>query len=325
MKYDELLTKSFLEENYLKHKSLRKIADELGIDRNTIKVYMIKNNVKYDPELRISGGSRQRLYNCDDDFFSRDNELSFYWAGFMAADGCIDKRSINLQLVLAIKDIEHLYKFNNSVKSNYKIREFIQNGKYGACGLTINSRKICQDLERFNIVNNKSKTYSIPGWMKKHPLRHHFIRGYNDGDGCFLWVKTKTPKLRISMVGTDSCLTTIREIIENDLGLDKKTKPIRINKGIGILEYNGNCQLRKIVEYLYFNASTYLTRKKDIAFEIFNIKEVYNLDNIKSFKKNSKDDLAKSFNKLKSFNAMSKKYGVSGHTIKMYLKKHEII
>ena len=33
-----------------------------------------------------------KKYSFDERFFSRDSELVFYWAGFIAADGCIRKR-----------------------------------------------------------------------------------------------------------------------------------------------------------------------------------------------------------------------------------------
>jgi hypothetical protein len=56
--------------------------------------------------------------------------------------------------------------------------------------LAITSRKMCADLLRFNITERKTFTYTFPEWLKTHPLKHHFIRGYNDGDVCF-----HTPKL----------------------------------------------------------------------------------------------------------------------------------
>jgi len=30
-----------------------------------------------------------RIYGCNDDFFKEETEASFYWAGFIAADGCM--------------------------------------------------------------------------------------------------------------------------------------------------------------------------------------------------------------------------------------------
>lgn len=43
-----------------------------------------------------------------------DTNESYYWAGFIAADGCINKHS-RLTVVLSIKDFEHL-KIVNGIK-----------------------------------------------------------------------------------------------------------------------------------------------------------------------------------------------------------------
>src|ERR1035437_7947582 len=54
----------------------------------------------------------QRKYIVNDYFFSTDTEESFYWAGFLAADGCVQK-GINsdtyyISLTLSLKDKEHV-------------------------------------------------------------------------------------------------------------------------------------------------------------------------------------------------------------------------
>lgn len=51
---------------------------------------------------------KQVRYDCDHDFFSRDNEQSFYIAGFVAADGCVKTHSCGnsyqVQIGLSKKD-----------------------------------------------------------------------------------------------------------------------------------------------------------------------------------------------------------------------------
>lgn len=40
-----------------------------------------------DKNIKTLPHKKHKKYTCDDDFFSRDNPESFYWAGFIAADG----------------------------------------------------------------------------------------------------------------------------------------------------------------------------------------------------------------------------------------------
>lgn len=89
-------------------------------------------------------------------FFSQDTEESFYWAGFIAADGCVMQRGKNcfkLQIRLSIKDIEHLQKFKNHIKSTSKLSK--SNTSYGtidkineSISISITSKQIFDDLKK---------------------------------------------------------------------------------------------------------------------------------------------------------------------------------
>lgn len=57
-----------------------------------------------------------KKYNVNENFFSLDTPESFYWAGFIAADGCILKNLKVLEIGLGIKDKKHLKKFKSAIK-----------------------------------------------------------------------------------------------------------------------------------------------------------------------------------------------------------------
>ena len=74
-------------------------------------------------------GYKQRTYNVDDFFFNIPNELNSYYAGFIAADGCIcsrnrDKRT--LKIGLSSKDSKWLKTFKEKIKSESPIKNRIQ-------------------------------------------------------------------------------------------------------------------------------------------------------------------------------------------------------
>ena len=68
---------------------------------------------------------KQIIYNCDHEFFSRDNEESFYIAGFIAADGGIKDRKntseniiYELGIALSKEDKDFLEKLRKIMKAN---------------------------------------------------------------------------------------------------------------------------------------------------------------------------------------------------------------
>lgn len=77
--------------------------------------------------------STQRI-PFDEDFFSRDNEESFYVAGFLAADGWKGRTSNSfLQgIQLSVKDDEHLVNIKNLLKYEGEIKYSIKKTTYNA-------------------------------------------------------------------------------------------------------------------------------------------------------------------------------------------------
>ena len=227
------ISKEDLQKAYQDLGSLNAVGEKFLVDSSTIKSKMIKYGLEFKPQIR---------YTCDNDFFSRDDEKSFYWAGFIAADGCVKDRKAShgyggriyeLQIGLSKKDKEHLIKFKNDICAENPIHDFkikgrvYKNKKYKdsfKSEITIVNKKICDDLERFNIVPRKSLIYKFPEWIKNHYLVNHFIRGYFDGDGCLFIYDNQ---LCFNLLGTEDCLTSIKDIfIKNNL-YKSKYKNIR--------------------------------------------------------------------------------------------------
>jgi len=94
------------------------------------------------------------------------------------------------------------------------------------------------------------------------------MRGYFDGDGSFYESKLTQGRMvkqvNFSLRGTIKFLKVYRSILERECNLKKRTKDIRINSGIGVLEYGGNGVIKQIVKFLYKDTVTHLDRKKEI-------------------------------------------------------------
>ena len=279
---DRILTKEILEQSYAELGSLKAVARKFDVDSGSIKKYMLRHGLDFKLQVK---------YDCDHDFFSRKDEVTFYVAGFVAADGCVkDRKNISgnirheLGIGLSKEDKQFLEKIRNILKAETPVKDFLvknskRNNKWNDCWkseVIITSQKMCEDLQRFNIVPRKSLIYTFPEWMKTHPLKHHFIRGYNDGDGSFYVPRLangrKTEQIYFSMRGTPAFLKDVRYIFEQECQLEEREKEIRISSGHGCLEYGGNGIVSKISNYLYQDATIYLSRKYEIIKDIMSPK-----------------------------------------------------
>jgi hypothetical protein len=269
-------TKEELETELQNLKSIAAIRKKYNVSSSSSIIYYLN---KY----KIPYNKKVRNYGVNDYSFSIDTEETFYWAGFLAADGCISIRknynNRNLILTLGEKDFEHLIKFKKFVNSNHPIKErlvrnSLTNMKWSdrkTYTITIGSHQIVSDLTRFNIVPRKTFIYNFPNWLITHPLVHHFMRGYFDGDGCFGSVVSNSGRKLlqhiISIRGNRKFLKTFGNIICNNLHISNMS----ISKGGSTYQlcYGGN-NLSKIVgEFLYKDANTFLERKHNLWTNFF--------------------------------------------------------
>ena len=205
----------------------------------------------------------RRKFCVDDNVFSDFSEKSFYLAGFMAADGCINSKS-EICIRLSSKDKNHLVKLNDLFESNRSIRDY-DNGYTGVSVLRITSSKIVNDLEKFCVVPRKSNTLKFPEWLKDHELKHHFMRGYFDGDGSFYLNTQYNDKICFSLRGTQEFLFEYRNVLEKECGFKHRENKIPISGGQYQLGYGGNNNTICISNFLYNNATIFLERKHAVA------------------------------------------------------------
>ena len=95
----------------------------------------------------------------------------------------------------------------------------------------------------------------------------HFIRGYFDGDGCFSVIKRNDRKnpnsktYQFNITGMENPLRKIQEhLIKNtgvvDNGLKHRKSTIAVT-----IHYSGRNVCKRILDYLYQDATIYLQRK----------------------------------------------------------------
>jgi hypothetical protein len=173
-------------------------------NRDTLKWKARQLGLSADKALMTS--KAKRIYNANSEYFCGDDLEVFYWAGFLAADGCINGK--RLQLSVNIKDIDHLKKFKSALHYDGKIT-MSHNHTY--CTIRISDDQLIHDLEqRFNIVQRKSLTLQPPTCFKWHAEEIAFAAGYIDGDGCIH--KNREGRIELSCLGTLKMMQCIRSV-----------------------------------------------------------------------------------------------------------------
>jgi len=238
---------------YLDGYSTTELANLFGVHRTTIQ-RKIKNQ-----GILLRKKTPTSKYNIHT--FSNINVHTCYWAGFIAADGCIRSDRNTVSMHLGIKDLNHLEKFKSYINLSSNIEIF-----NNSCRICISGKWFVEDLQHnFNITPVKSLTYIPPTLPKK--LERHFWRGYFDGDGSV----TKTSVPSMSVLGTKNTCLMFNNYIST-LGIKLKSKnttsPIVPAGNAFQISYSGkNAYI--ILHDMYHNSDFYLDRKKEKFEELF--------------------------------------------------------
>lgn len=179
-----------------------------GISYQELKTRTETLKLKGDRVISLSkarkGKFRKYTYNLD--FFENIKEEVSYWAGFIAATGCIGKDRVTIRL--CEEDQYHLEKLQDAVlHTGLILKEISKNkpqvilGFYGAC-------KWISDLENnYSIIAKKSLT---PPVKLNENNALSYIVGYLDRTG-YLSSKGESTGVKIQFVGTKEVLCWIKK------------------------------------------------------------------------------------------------------------------
>ena len=195
-------------------------------------------------------GRFPKKYYCNENFFKTFNPASAYWAGFIAADGCIHVNGNQkvLQVALNSDDESHIIKFKKILKTNARISF---NSTTNSARLCLYSNKLCDSLIDIGITPRKSLTIQKVNVPKK--LMSNFVRGVFDGDGSLSG--NKVTHIQVMIAGNKPFLGWIQKNLVENCGLNNvKLYKLFLSKAYKI-QYTG-VQSLKILEYLYKDSSS---------------------------------------------------------------------
>ena len=257
---------AYIVNEYNSTHSTTKIAEKFGTNPQMIRNILRKNRVKVLPLSELGKLNFPR----NSDFFGKiDTPQKAYWLGFLYADGYIGKeKDKRVRITLKKDDEGHLRKFLNAIEAINTPVKYSQKEDAGKIFeqsfCSFRDAKMVEDLKNAGCVNCKSYILTFPSTdIVSKELQSHFIRGYFDGDGSLhstLSGKNKTPRYRVTFVGTKAFLESLRSIFE------KEHIAIENRETYCMFSMAGNKQLVSVLEYLYKDSedNIELTRKRQI-------------------------------------------------------------
>lgn len=189
-----------------------------------------------------------------------DSEIKAYFLGILCADGWINRNTVFLSLKTS--DGALVRRLASLLPGVPDPREYPP-GKMnveGSVRLAVTSGQWRQSLLQLGVTTAKSLTLDDVASRIPDSFRHHFVRGYFDGDGSIYHsVYRGKRRVCVSFRGTLEFLRGLHSAIGLPVGgIYPKARP-----GIKTLSYCGKTRMYQIRDYLYRDASIFLERKHE--------------------------------------------------------------
>src|ERR1035437_351458 len=232
----------------------------------------------------------KKIGKSDLSILLEETPLTYYWIGFLLADGNFGKTN-TVKCTLSSIDKDHLIKLKNFLK--IKSVNFEKNEKY--CTIKamdgINAPLICK---KFKIHNRK--TYNPPklSFIKDKDLKTALIAGFIDGDGC---IQYKGKRFTLSV----KCHSSWLNILSDFAKFINPTTNAKINNsGYAIFQVLNVPSLKKLKQDVIRLQLPVLKRKWDKINLNYVMHEEAHERNFKTF--------IKLFNKFKNFDHFKERF-----------------
>lgn len=259
--------KQWLEEQY-KTRGLTSIAKDVGVSEKTLDYWFKKHGLVKRSRFESLKITTARKNKVNADFFRCINtEEKAYFLGLIMADGSIDARiskhgntSYILELALHNEDRYILEKFKSVVSTG---SEVVFKNNTNSSRISICCTNFCENLIRSGVSVNKTSFEIIPSSVPDN-LKHHFVRGFFDGDGCITTNFRERTRAKLHFVSGEKMMNDLRDFFESK-GLRYSEKSLHKHKIANAyeLETTSLPNIAKAYDILYKDATVFLYRKKE--------------------------------------------------------------
>lgn len=183
--------------------------------------------------------------SCNEKYFEKINTPNkAYLLGFITADGAIiGKYSNSCSIEVHEKDEDLLLFAKKEINPNATITNCNYNKKTNK-RISFSSKKMCEDLEKYGIIPNKSLIIEkVPIEFIPQELLCYYFRGLIDGDGCI----HKDGKISIYS-GSENFIKSIQNILCETIGVKK----LKIYHGTSyFVSWGSKSDKQKFFDFLY--------------------------------------------------------------------------
>lgn len=234
------------------------IAQKLNCSQVSVSNILRRQNIK----TRV--GKKIIYTDVNTSFFEEINsETSAYFLGFLYADGNVQIKNTAYCVTLKLKSDDQiiLEKFRDIMSPSSPVKTSY--GKYSY--FRVNQKEVCKQLISQGCVPNKSLILEFPTTVPNNLIKH-FLRGYSDGDGSIYknhFKNKKTINTIWKIISTKQFCQQTSKILKEQLGVNcsqSLSRP-KTNDITTTLVVGGNLQVRKVLDWLYQDATIYLPRK----------------------------------------------------------------
>ncbi|WP_147534705.1 LAGLIDADG family homing endonuclease [Bacillus marasmi] len=178
----------------------------IGLTDRGIRKVIYRHGVQIN---RKQGSGQPRKHKVNEDFFKTWSHEMAWVLGMFITDGTVSRKTNSISF--AQKDEKILHIIADYMNADYVLTPLAPTKKTPS--LVINSKEICNDLEKIGIKANKSLTVPFPDVPEE--FLPSFVRGVIDGDG---WVDYEGYVMNI---------TTGSQLFANQLEIIFKTWDLR--------------------------------------------------------------------------------------------------
>lgn len=160
-----------------KYATCASLGRKYNLSDRTIATWLKQNNI---PIKQPSGGV---ITHCDSRYFEKiDTPHKAYLLGFITADGAVVGNSCSIEV--HEDDVDIILFAQQQINPQATITT-CHYGKKRNKRIAFNSKQLCEDLSKYGVIQNKSKTIDhVPTNQIPKSLLCFYFRGLIDGDGC---------------------------------------------------------------------------------------------------------------------------------------------
>ena len=234
------------------------LAKKYGLDVHTI--YNILDEAGIQRQTGIHS-------NCDVDYFEQiDNPHKAYLLGFITADGAVVNNCLSIEVQSKDKRLIEFAQAQINPKATITpihsstLCIALDGEKHirtkDDLRIAFSAKKISQDLQKYGVVQNKSKTLTrVPTELVPNNLLPFYFRGLIDGDGCV----HKDGKVSIYS-GSQLFIEDVQKVLIEQASVSK----LGIYQGTSyFITWGSKADKAKLFQYLYqdLEATYYYPRK----------------------------------------------------------------